>query len=166
MNAVIVYESLWGNTAAVAWAIAEGIEPQARVLSTAQATTDALAGVDLLVAGAPILAFSLPTEKVREGIRANPGRAPAPPDLSHPSMRSWLEALAEGHGWAAAFDTRLRGPFVGSAASAIARELERAGYSLVAKPMGFLVKGKYGPLHDGQLERARLWGAGLAKSLG
>ena len=72
MNAVIVYESLWGNTAAVALAIVKGIGPQARVLSTAQATTDVLAGIDLLVAGAPILAFSLPIEKVREGIRANP----------------------------------------------------------------------------------------------
>ena len=80
-------------------------------------------------------------------------------------MRFWLEPLAEGHGRAAAFDTRFRGPFVGNAASAIARELERAGYSLVAKPVGFPVKGKYGPLRDGQLDRARLWGVGLAKSM-
>ena len=35
---VVVYESLWGNTAAVADAIAEGLGPEAKVLSTAQAT--------------------------------------------------------------------------------------------------------------------------------
>jgi hypothetical protein len=33
----------------------------------------------------------------------------------------------------------------------------------VAKPQKFLVKGTYGPLRDGELERARGWGGGLAK---
>lgn len=163
MNAVVVYESLWGNTAAVARAIAEGMGPGIRFLSTAEAAAADMADLDLLVAGAPVLGFGLSSEKMREGIRMNPGKAPVPPDLSHPSMRSWLERLSQGHGAAAAFDTRVRGPF-GNAASAIARELERAGYSLVVKPEGFIVKGRYGPLRDGELERARLWGAGLAKS--
>jgi flavorubredoxin len=30
MKAVVVYESPWGNTAAIAHAIAEGIDPEAR----------------------------------------------------------------------------------------------------------------------------------------
>ena len=38
MKAVVVYESLWGNTAAVARAIAAGIGPDARALSTSEAT--------------------------------------------------------------------------------------------------------------------------------
>lgn len=37
IKAIVVYESLWGNTAAVARAIAEGIGPEARALSTAEA---------------------------------------------------------------------------------------------------------------------------------
>lgn len=35
MKAVVVYESLWGNTARIARATAEGIGPEARALSTA-----------------------------------------------------------------------------------------------------------------------------------
>ncbi len=54
MKAVVVFESHWGNTAAVARAIAEGIGPEARALSTADATGAALAGVDLIVAGATL----------------------------------------------------------------------------------------------------------------
>ena len=53
MKAIVVYESLWGNTAAIARAIAEGIGPEARALSTAEATGPAIADVDLLVAGSP-----------------------------------------------------------------------------------------------------------------
>ena len=164
MKAVVVYESLWGNTAAVARAIAEGIGPDVQALSTAEATGAAMEGADLIVAGAPVLAFGLPSEKVREGIRANPGKAPAPPDLSHPPMRVWLAALPAGHGRAAAFDTRVRGPW-GSAAPAIAKELDQLGYRLIGKPLGFIVSGKFGPLRDGELERARLWGAELAQAM-
>jgi len=159
-----VYESLWGNTARIAGAVAEGIGPEVRALSTAEATAAMIAGVDLIVAGAPVLGFKLPSEKMRESIRANPGKAPAPPDLSHPAMRAWLDALPAGHGHSAAFDTRVRGPF-GSAAPAIAEVLEQAAYVSIAKPVGFVVGGRFGPLRDGEVERARDWGAELAKAL-
>jgi hypothetical protein len=165
LKAVVVYESLWGNTAAVAQAIAEGIGPEARPLSTAEATGSAIVDVDLIVAGAPVIGFKLPTEQMRDGIRANPGRAPAPPDLSHPPMRSWLAALPAGHGRSASFDTQVRGPF-GSAAPAIAEALEGAGYRRLAEPHGFGVKGRYGPLRKGELDRAHAWGAELARSIG
>ncbi|MGE5590528.1 MAG: hypothetical protein ACM3ZA_07915 [Bacillota bacterium] len=38
MKAVVVYESHWGNTAAVARAIAAGMGPGAQALSTAEAS--------------------------------------------------------------------------------------------------------------------------------
>jgi hypothetical protein len=162
MKAVVVYESLWGNTAAIASAIAEGIGPDARALSTAQATGEVIADAELIVAGSPVLGFKLPTDKMRQGALNNPGgRPPRPADLSHPSMRSWLEGLPAGHGSAAAFDTQVRGPF-GKAAPAIAEALEKAGYTPVAEPAGVIVTGKFGPLKKGELERARLWGGGLA----
>jgi hypothetical protein len=164
MKAIVVYESLWGNTAAIARAIAEGIGPEARALSTAEASGAAIAEADLIVAGAPVHAFGLPSDKGRESVAANPGKAPAPPDLSHPSMRSWLEALPEGHGCSAAFETRFRfSP--GGATAGILRRLEQAGYRSIAKGQRFIIKGTYGPLRDGKLERARLWGAELAKAM-
>ena len=166
MKAMVVYESLWGNTAAVARAIAEGIGPDARALSTAEATSEALSGVDLVVAGSPVLGFKLPTDKMREGARTNPGgKPPRPADLSHPSMRSWLDALPTGHGRSAAFDTQVRGPF-GKAAPTIAEALEKAGYARLADPVGFTVAGKFGPLRKGELERARRWGSELAAAMG
>lgn len=165
MKAVVVYESLWGNTAAVAAAVAAGLGGGAQALSTAEATGEALDGVDLLVAGAPVLGFKLPTEQMRDSVRRNPGKAPSPPDLSHPSMRAWLEALPAGHGRSAAFDTQVRGPF-GKAAPAIAEALEQAGHRRLAEPAGFVVAGKFGPLREGELERARAWGAELAAAMG
>ena len=105
MKAIVVYESHWGNTATIARAIAEGIGPEARALSTAEATGEAIAGADLIVAGAPLLGFSLPTESMVKGLASNIGGNPTP-DLSHPSMRSWLEALPKGAGRAAGFETR------------------------------------------------------------
>ena len=165
MKAVVVYESLWGNTAAVAGAIAEGIGAHAQALSTAEATGEAICGVDLIVAGSPVLGFKLPTEKMREGARSNPGgRPPRPADLSHPSLRSWLETLPAGHGRSAAFDTQVRGPF-GKAAPKIAEALEKAGYARLADPVGFTVAGKFGPLRKGELERARRWGSELAAAM-
>jgi hypothetical protein len=164
VKAVVVYESLWGNTARIARAVAEGIGPEARAMSTGEATASSIAGADLIVAGAPVLGFKLPSEKMRESVRANPGKAPAPPDLSHPAMRTWLDGLPAGHGASAAFDTEVRGPF-GSAAPAIAEALQKAGYASVAKPTGFIVAGKFGPLRDGEVVRARDWGVELGKAL-
>ena len=98
MKAVVVYESHWGNTAAIARAIAEGIGPGAKAMSTAEAVGEALEGVDLIVAGAPLLGFALPTESMLKGIASNAASHSVPPDLSHPSMRAWLEALPKGNG--------------------------------------------------------------------
>jgi hypothetical protein len=165
MKAVVVYESLWGNTAAVARAIAEGLGPEARALCTDEAGAEAIAGADLVVAGSPVLGFSLPTDQMLEGIRTNPGNAPTPPDLSHPSLRSWLASLPAATGRFAAFETRMRGPFPGGAVRGIGKALAAAGYTELAEPASFHVTGKYGPLRDGEIDRARAWGAELAKAL-
>jgi hypothetical protein len=163
MKTIVVYESHWGNTAAVARAIAEGIGPETRALSTAEATGEAIAGADLIVAGAPLLGFSLPTESMVKGLASNVGGNPTP-DLSHPSMRAWLEALPKGAGRAAGFETRIWWS-PGSAAKTILDKLGAAGYQPAAKPQRFVVKGKYGPLRDGELERAKAWGAELARTM-
>jgi len=163
MRVVVVYESLWGNTAAVARAIAEGIGPEAKVFSTREATGEAVAGADLIVAGAPLHAFGLPRESRRSTIRVNPGRGPAP-DLSIPTLHSWLEALPAGQGRVAAFETRFKGS-PGGATGGILRRLEAKGYRRIAKGQRFLIKGTYGPLREGEIERARQWGAELAKAL-
>lgn len=165
MKAVVVYESFWGNTAAIARAIAEGMGTDVPALTTTEATGEAIAGADLIVAGAPVLGFNLTTEPMRENLSTSARDAPQPPDLSHPSMRTWLAGLPKGHGRAAAFETRLWWS-LGGATGKILSALEEAGYTAAAKPGRFIVEGTYGPLKEGELERARRWGAELARLMG
>jgi flavorubredoxin len=159
MKSVVVYESHWGNTAAVARAIAEEIGPEARALTTDEAVGTAIQGVDLLVAGAPVIAFSLPREIMTKQIATDDG-GPAPGDLSHPLLRTWLEALPHGTGMAAAFETRVSGS-PGGSTGAIESRLKSAGYRRAVKGERFKVQGKYGPLKEGELDRARTWGRTL-----
>ena len=98
MKAIVVYESLWGNTASIARAIADGIGPQAEALTTDAASPETVAEAELIVAGAPVLGFSLPSDQIRNSIAQSEADAPAPPDLAHPSMRSWLESMPRGSG--------------------------------------------------------------------
>jgi hypothetical protein len=162
MKAVVVYESHWGNTEAIARAVAAGFGPEAEALTTDQASGAALIGVDLIVAGGPLIAFSLPSNEARDGIAAEAAKAPTPPDLSHPMLSAWLDSLPRGHGRSASFETRMRWS-PGGATGAIDRCLEAAGYRPVGKGRRFVVKGKYGPLRDGEVELAREWGAELAE---
>lgn len=164
MNAIVVYESLWGNTAEVARAVAEGLGPGARALRIDEASAADVAGADLVVAGAPVFGFKLSSQKMRDGIRQSPGKGPAP-DLSCPLLRTWLAELPHGSAGCAAFDTQVRGPF-GKGAPEILELLEARGYARVAEPQGFVVKGSQGPLKRGEAERARAWGAELARASG
>jgi len=165
MKAVVVFESLWGNTAAVAHAVADGLGSGTRCLTTDEASREAIADADLIVAGAPVLGFSLGREQMRATIARDEADAPRPPDLSHPSLRSWLEALPRGTGRSAAFETRIWWSPRGATGD-IETRLEQAGYRPIAKSKKFVVGGKYGPLREGELERARHWGEELAAVVG
>src|SRR2546422_1057585 len=107
MKAVVVFESHRGNTEAVARAVADGLGERARALTTDEASGHAIAGANLIVAGAPVMAFGLPSDKMRKSLLAEVNKAPTPPDLSHESMRSWLDRLPAGRGRSAAVDTRI-----------------------------------------------------------
>ncbi len=160
MNALVVYESHWGNTSAIARAVAEGLGPEARALTTEEASTAAVAGADLIVAGAPVIGFSLASDKMRDNMANDSAKAPSPPDLAHPSMRTWLAGLPAGKARSAAFETRIWWSPRGATGD-IERGLRSAGHRPVAKAARFVVEGTYGPLRDGELERARRWGAEL-----
>ena len=160
MKAVVVYESHWGNTAAVARAIAEGLGSDTPALATDEATDAVMRDVQLIVCGAPVIAFSLAGGNARKQI-AGDSKAPTPPDVSHPLMREWLEALPPGSGRFAAFETRIWWSPRG-ATGTIESRLRKAGHARLVKPERFIVAGSYGPMKEGELERARAWGAELA----
>ena len=158
MNAIVVYESLWGNTAEVARAVAEGLGPGARALRTDEATAADAAGADLIVAGAPVFGFKLSSQKMRDGIRQSPGKGPAP-DLSCPLLRTWLERSPAGTACAAGFDTQVRGPF-GKGAPEIEKLFEAEGYARSTSRRGSSSRARRVPLKKGEAERARAWGDG------
>jgi flavodoxin len=164
LNAIVIYESVWGNTAAVARAIAEGLGPDVGVYATDEVPPERLAAAELIVAGAPVFGFSLPTDAMRATVAHDDADAPTPPDLSHPSLRSWLDHLPAGHGRSAAFETRIWWSPRG-ATGTIENRLTKAGYPPIGKAQKFVVRNKYGPLREGEIERAREWGRELAATI-
>jgi hypothetical protein len=175
MRVVIVYESLFGSTRAVAEAVRDGIaaaRPEASVACVLanEADRDLALGADLLIVGAPTHLHSLSTAVTRKmGLKAAqrvPAGFPGPgpePGAPGPGIREWFRGLpkAAAGSRGAAFDTRGDVRHAGGAASGIARRLRRHGYQLVAGPAGFLVQDVEGPLREGEADRARAWGAGL-----
>jgi hypothetical protein len=164
MKAIVVYESIWGNTAAVAKAIAEGIGPGAKAISTAEANPAALAGADLLIVGAPVLGFGMPRDGMLASIATNQVRYKKSPDLTQPAMNTWIGKLPSGTGRSAAFETRIWWS-PGGATGGIEKGLARAGYPRLAKARRFIVEGAEGPLRSGELENAKAWGAELARAM-
>jgi hypothetical protein len=162
MRALVVYESMFGNTQEVAEAVAAGLsgtfEVEVKEIADAPATLPA--GVDLLVLGGPTHAFGLTREQTRQDAA---GRREDPLVSRGPGLREWLEGLVlpattSATPSAATFDTRIAKPrFPGSAAKGASRRLRRLGFRLVESE-SFWVKDVTGPLIDGEPERARAWG--------
>jgi menaquinone-dependent protoporphyrinogen IX oxidase len=169
MRALVVYESMYGNTHVVASDIADGLRAthEVTLVPVADATADLLAEADLLVVGAPTHMHGLSTASSRRAARKAAAKPDSglmlDPDAGGPALRDWLGGLAGGHAAAAAFDTRLAGAPVltGRASRGIAKLLSRHGYRLVAPPESFVVT-KLNTLVDGESSRARQWGAALA----
>jgi len=172
MRAVITFESIYGNTRALAEAVAEGLGSagDVTVVSHHEADPAVVAGAELVVVGAPTHMHSLPTSMSRkmaahaseeDGVPLDPGAT------ADPGIRSWLSEQSGDGRRAAAFDTRADGrpALTGSAARGIAKRLRRRGFELIAEPESFLVEDAEGPLAEGELERAREWGRTIAAQL-
>lgn len=179
MDVVVVYESLFGNTRLVAEAIADGIrvaDPAARVSVTRTDATKLSEVEDacLLVVGGPTHMRRMSSPRSRQqGLQAErkardqQNREPEAGAVG-PGLREWLQALPPARlgALAAAFDTRVESRLAGSASRPASRQLRRRGFGLAGKPEGFIVTGSQGPLRQGELDRARAWGATLVRHAG
>jgi hypothetical protein len=170
MNALVAYESLFGNTHSIADAVAAGLRThgEVRVVPVGDAGVDVVAWADLVVAGGPTHAHGMSHSKSREEGVARAAKPDSTlvldPAASGDGLRDWLEVLAAAGGTpAAAFDTRVAGPalLTGRASSAIANSLRKRGFRLVADPESFLVD-THTELVAGELERATAWGQRIA----
>jgi len=168
MDAVVVFESMWGNTSAIARAIAAGLGGDTVALTTDAATPAVIEASRLVVAGAPVHALNLPTEASRANASAKrQGEHGLAADVTHQPMRDWLDSLPRGQRRYAAFETRIRGPLGHGAARAIARHLTDLGYTELEEPRGFTValttrsSEPAALLLPGQEEEAHRWGEHL-----
>lgn len=169
MKALVVYESLYGNTAAVGEAIAaalrsQGVEVEAGPISKIDPTE--AEGADLLVVGGPTHAHGMSRSSTRK-VAVEDKKNTYPEPTVAPGLREWLDGVPSETGLAAAaFDTRINKAilFTGSAARGIARRLEHQGYHLVVGPECFLVT-TGNVLAEGEIEHARAWGIGVAGKL-
>lgn len=163
MRGFVVYESLFGNTARIAQAVVDDMRKHVDVELHSVTDGKLPEGADLLVMGGPTHAFSMSRATTRQDA-VNQG-ANADPTLG---LREWLEDLPDGNDTPfAGFDTRVdmvrRLP--GSAAKAAAKMVRKRGYQLLTRPESFYVQDVPGPLLDGEVQRAEVWGAQLAQSL-
>jgi hypothetical protein len=170
-SALLVYESLFGNTRKIADAIADGLRQECDVVirPAGTATAEDAYAADLVVVGGPTHAFGLASRRTREaGVKDAAPESLAEATGVESGVREWLEQLPQSDGTkrAAAFDTRFNKPRIitGGASRGIYHRLRRLGYRFSAPPESFLVSGMTGPLVDSEAQRARDWGAGLAAS--
>lgn len=161
MRALIVVESWFGNTLAVANAVADGLSRHMAVdiCNVDEAPAQLVEDADLVVVGGPTHTFGMSRPNTRRDAAQQAGLTTG----TESGIREWLESEPATISRAAAFDTRIDKRWVpGSAARGIAKRLSRLGATLVADPESFRVTGTPGPLATGELDRAGKWGEQLA----
>ncbi len=169
MQALVVYESVFGNTHQIADQIANGLRSSMTVAISpvGNLTAEMLAAAELVVVGGPTHTHSMSRPSTRaEGVR----RAGLPdselrldPDAEDPGLREWFETGPDGHGIrAAAFDTRvdMNPAITGRASKGIAKRLRHHGFELISEPESFLVN-RDDRLVVGEAARARAWATTL-----
>lgn len=166
MRALVVYESIYGNTHAIATHIAAGLgtDHWVTMVPVTRASGQLVAGADLIVVGGPTHMHGLTTATSRRiaaetAYKAGSGLT-LDPDADGPGLRWWLAGLGARDVLAACFDTRftVAPAFTGRASKSVARLLTRAGYHLLVPPESFLVS-KQSTLIEGEGARAFAWGA-------
>jgi flavodoxin len=160
MNAFVVYDSQFGNTARIAQAIGDslGDDEATEVVHIDEMKPEQLSEAALLVVGSPTQRFN-PTQGTAEFLKSIPEKGLHGVKVTAFDTRFTEEKIHE---------IRVLAFFVnifGYAASKIADRLEKKGGELVILPEGFYVEDTEGPLLEGELERAREWGRKIKKSL-
>ena len=172
MRAVVVYESMYGNTHRIADEIGAGLREapgvdEVAVVSVHEADEALQAGVDLLVVGGPTHVHGMSHERTRDdavrqaeepdsGLRLDP-------DAEGSGLREWFDALHRLDVPAAAFDTRIDLPvaLTGRASKGIARRLRKLHCDEVAVAHSFLVTTET-ELEPDEALHAHRWGSALA----
>jgi flavodoxin len=149
MKTIVVYDSTYGNTQRIAHLVAEvvGARVPTQVMPVAEASELDLQAGDLLVVGCPTQGHTATS-----------------------AMQMWLKRFQQGSLQgvdAAAFDTRFRKAawLTGVAARKIAKEVRRAGATLLVPAESFFVGATKGPLEEGETDRVISWAEALLQQI-
>ena len=172
MRAVIVYESMYGNTHLVADAIGTGLGAafEVSVVPVSHADPAVVVGAELVVVGGPTHVHGMSRAATRKAAVEAANKPASPlkvePDAPGPGLRDWFGSLGQYPVKAAAFDTRMHGPaaLTGRASKGVARLLRAHRFDVVAEPESFLVS-KQDRLEPQETARAREWGVKLAAAI-
>ena len=154
MKALVIYDSVFGNTEKVAQAIGAALEAQAEVsvIKVGDVRGAFWEGQDALIVGSPTRAFS-PTPATKKLLAGIPRQGLAGTQV-------------------AAFDTRMdieQAPGIlkamvklfGYAAEPLAARLRRKGGQEALPAAGFIVEDTEGPMREGEFERVAAWAKGI-----
>lgn len=145
-KAIVIYDTIYGNTEKVAKALASGMQEQGVQVDTVpvqKVEINKLKEYDLLAIGGPTHAFG----------------------ISKP-VKDFLQKMknAEIKGKKAfIFDTRLRIRIAGSAAKKIEKELKKLQMNIIKSYSSAIVMKSEGPLEEGTEERFKKISAEIAK---
>lgn len=148
MNALIVYDSMYGNTETIARAIAEGVTGNAKIIKADNAGLSDMDNIDLLIVGSPT-----------QGGRYTK------------TIEAFLNDISgkiQGDTKIAVFDTRMPSTWVkifGFAANKLADFFKKEGFDTVVEPAFFMVQSAKGPLVNGEREEATLWAEKLCRTI-
>ncbi len=149
MNALVIYDSVFGNTERIARAIAAALGEGTAAQNVSAVTSTDLTSIDILFVGSPTRSFK-PTPAITAFLASLPADA--------------LKGVR-----AAAFDTRIplesiKNPVFrlvvkagGYADHTIAKALAAKAANLAIPSAGFIVLESEGPLKEGERERAAAW---------
>jgi flavodoxin len=141
MKALVLFDSVYGNTKKIAETVAGELGKDVKTISVSDFKSKDLSGIDLLVVGSPILGWR-PSEKTSKFLVS--------------LVAGQLKGIK-----ATAFDTRVRIFFHGDAANKIAKRLSHAGAEIIAEPCGFIVEGSKGPLANDAVAKAKEWAGSI-----
>lgn len=145
MNALLVYDSWYGNTRHIAEAISQGLASNVISIDAHDALGMPLHDFDIVIVGSPTH-NSMPT----------------------PAIQSFLNKIGDGElkgVYITAFDTRLTHRWlwlIGFAGRRIVVSLRGRGGCVITSPAGFYVLSDEGPIRSGEIAKAKRWAQSIA----
>ncbi|MFO7928670.1 MAG: flavodoxin family protein [Candidatus Humimicrobiaceae bacterium] len=143
MKALVIFDSNFGNTKKIAEAISDELGEDSKLSPVSDIDIKEIREINLLIAGSPINAWR-PSKKMNEFL-----------DSLTVNQLAGIKA--------ASFDTRIKTFMSGDAAKKISKSLKKAGAEILTNPQPFLVKGREGPLLDGEIEKAIKWAKSIKR---